>query len=218
MSRAPRCLTTAMSHGASRTASSIVGEITGPPPSRCGPGLAAPAEDHEVGFLLRRGLHDAGRGVAADPDQRVDDRALGRVVQHLLEQPPGLAGAGRALGQRHPLRHLDDAQRGELAGPRLQQRGADPDQLLRGERVRDRDQDPAGERLPGHEAALLVPALDEVRLEQLELARLALDALLGGGRRHVAVLDHEAADPAEVDRRQRRDELAGRRPRRGGWR
>ena len=29
MSRAPRCLTTAMSHGDSRTTSSIVGEITG---------------------------------------------------------------------------------------------------------------------------------------------------------------------------------------------
>ena len=68
MSRAPRCLTTAMSHGASRTTSSIVGEMTGPPPSRCGAGLAAPAEDDQVGFLLGRGLDDALRGVPADAD------------------------------------------------------------------------------------------------------------------------------------------------------
>ena len=51
-----------------------------------------------------------------------------------------------------------------------------------------------------------VPALDEVRLEQLEGARLALDALLGLLGRHVAVLDDEAADPPEVDRHERRDE------------
>ena len=184
MSRAPRCLTTAMSHGDSRTTSSIVGRDDRPAAVAVGAGLAAPAEDHQVGFLLRGGLDDAGRGMAADPHERVDDRPLGHVVQHLLEQPSGLAGARRALGQRHALGHLDDAQRGELAGPRLQQRGADPDQLLRGERVRDRDQDPAaGSGSAGHRAAprrrRLVPALHEVRLEQLELARLALDALLG---------------------------------------
>ena len=49
-----------------------------------------------------------------------------------------------------------------------------------------------------------VPALDEVRLEQLELAGLALDALLGLVGRDVAVLDDEPADPPEVDRHERR--------------
>ena len=47
--------------------------------------------------------------VPPDPDERVDDGALGGVVEDLLEQAPGLAGAGRALGQRHALGDLDDA-------------------------------------------------------------------------------------------------------------
>ena len=55
------------------------------------------------------------------------------------------------------------------------------------------------------------PALDEVRLQQLELARLALDALLGLLGRHVAVLDDEARDPPEVDRHERRDQRLERR-------
>jgi hypothetical protein len=114
--------------------------------------LAAPAEDHEVGFLLGGRLDDAGRGMATDPHEGVDDRALGRVVEHLLEEAPRLAGTGRALGQGHALRYFDDAERRELARPRLEQVRADADQLLRGERVRDRDEDPVGERLPAHEA------------------------------------------------------------------
>ena len=121
-------------------------------------GLAAPAEDHQVGLLLRRRLDDAGRRVPADPDERVDDRALGDVVQDLLEEAPCLPGPGRALGQRHALGHLDDAQRRQLAGSRLQERRADADQLLRGQRVGDRDQDPGGQRLCGHAPAPAAPA------------------------------------------------------------
>ena len=72
-------------------------------------GPAAPAEDDEVGLLLGRGLDDPLGCVAPDPDDRMDRRAIGRVVEHALEQAPGVAGARRALGQRHPLGHLDDA-------------------------------------------------------------------------------------------------------------
>ena len=43
-----------------------------------------------------------------------------RVVEDALEQPPGVAGARRALGQRHALGHLDDAERRQLAGPRVE--------------------------------------------------------------------------------------------------
>ena len=68
-----------------------------------------------------------------------------------LEQPSRVAGAGRALGQRHPLGHLDDAERGQLARPRVEHRGAEPDQLLRRHRVGDRDEDPGGERWPSHQ-------------------------------------------------------------------
>ena len=156
MSRAPRCLTTAMSHGDSRTTSSIVGLMTGALPIPVGAGLAAPAEDHQVGLLLRGRLHDPGRRVAPDADERMDHRPLGHVVQHPLQEPSRLPGPRRALGQRHALGHLDDPERRELAGARVHQRRADPDQLLRGERVRDRDDDPGRQRLAGHRAA---PAL-----------------------------------------------------------
>ncbi len=157
--RAPRCLTTAMSHG--RLAHDLV---DGRADDRAAAGitaragLAAPAEDHQVGLLLRRRLDDPGRRVPADPDERVDDRALGHVVQDLLEEAPRLPGPGRALGQRHALGHLDDAQRRQLAGSRLHQRRADADQLLRGQRVGDRDQDPRGQRLRGHAPASAAPA------------------------------------------------------------
>ena len=63
-----------------------------------------------------------GGGVAPDAHERVDDGPLGDVVEDLLEQAPGLAGARRALGERHALRHLHDAQGGQLARPLLQQR------------------------------------------------------------------------------------------------
>ena len=108
--------------------------------------LAAPAEDDEVGLLLGGRLDDALGGVPADAHDRVDRRPVGGVVEDLLEEPAGVARARRALGQGHPLRHLDDAERGQLAGPRVEHRGAQPDQLLGGPRVRDRDEDPGRER------------------------------------------------------------------------
>ena len=76
----------------------------------------------------------------------------------------------------------------------VEHRGPEPDQLLGGHRVGDRDEDPGGERRLGVTGGLdvaagrparpparrsLPPAVDEVRLQQLELARLALDAFLG---------------------------------------
>ncbi len=143
----PRCLTTAMSAGESRTTSSIVGEKTaGPAPSRPGRRLAAPAEDDQVGLLLGRGLDDPLGGVAADPDDRVDRGPLRREVEDALEEASGVAGPGRALGERHALGHLDDAERSQLARPRVEQVRTEPDQLLRGRRVGDRDEDPGGQR------------------------------------------------------------------------
>ena len=59
--------------------------------------LAAPAEDDQVRLLLGGRLDDPLGGVAADPDDRVDRRALGREVEDALEEPAGVAGARRAL-------------------------------------------------------------------------------------------------------------------------
>ena len=108
--------------------------------------LAAPAEDDEVGVELGGRFDDPLGGVAADPDDRVDRRALGHEVEDLLEEPAGVAGPGGALRERHALGDLDDAQRGQLAGPRLAEVGAEADQLLGRGRVGDGDDDPGGQR------------------------------------------------------------------------
>ena len=107
-------------------------------------GAAAPAEDDEVGLLLGGRLDDALGGMAPDPHDRVDRRPVGGEVEDALEEPAGVAGPGRALGQRHPLGHLDDPERGQLTGPLVEHGGAEPDELLGRHRVGDRDQDPGG--------------------------------------------------------------------------
>ena len=79
--------------------------------------LAAPAEDDQVRLLLGGCLDDALGGVAADPDDGMDRSPLRGEVEDALEEAPGVPSPGRALGQRHPLRHLDDPEGGQLAGP-----------------------------------------------------------------------------------------------------
>ena len=76
----------------------------------------------------------------------MDGGPVGREVEHPLEEPPGVSGPRRSLGQRHALRHLHDPQRRQRAGPLVEQRGAQPDELLGGERVGDRDEDPPRQR------------------------------------------------------------------------
>ena len=91
-------------------------------------------------------LDDPLGGVPADPDDRVDRRAVRREIENALEEPAGVPGAGGALAQRHPFGHLDDAERRQLAGPWIEHRGPEADQLLGGHRVGDRDEDPGRER------------------------------------------------------------------------
>ena len=190
----------------------------GPVALPVGPGPAAPPEDDQVGLLLGRCLDDALRSVAADAHDRVDRRPVGGVVEDALEQAAGVPGTGRALRQGHALGHLDDPERGDLAVLGVEHRGPEADELLGGHRVGDRDEDATGERrlgahrgasagpapsagpVPAASSADGLPALDQVRLQQLELARLALDAVLGGVGRDGAVLDDEGADAPEVDR------------------
>ena len=186
-------------------------EDRGPVAVATGRRPAAPAEDDEVGLLLGRGLDDALGGVAPDADDRVDRRAVRGVVEHALEQPTGVAGPRRAFRERHPLGHLDDPERRDLAVLGVEHRGAEADQFLGRHRVGDRDEDARRQRRPAGHRASGLPTLDEVRLEELELAGLAFDALLRGIGRDVAVLDDEAADPTEVDRDEGRDERLERR-------
>ena len=111
--------------------------------------LAAPAEDHEVRLLLAGSLDDALGRPPADAHDGMDRRAFGREVEDALEEPAGVPRPRRALRQRHPLGHLDDPERGQLAAL-VEDRRAELDQLLGGERVGDRDQDPRGERRAAH--------------------------------------------------------------------
>ena len=62
-----------------------------------GRGLAAPAEDDEVGLELRGDLDDALGGVPPDAHDRVDARALGHEVEDALEQASRVARAGGAF-------------------------------------------------------------------------------------------------------------------------
>ena len=109
--------------------------------------LATPAEDDEVRLLLRGGLDDALGGVPADANDGVDRGAVRGVVQDALEESPRMPRAGRALGQRHALGDLHDAERGEFAGPLVEHRGPEPDEFLGGHRVGHRDQDADRQRL-----------------------------------------------------------------------
>jgi len=114
----------------------------------------APAEDDEVRFLLGGRLDDALGRMPADAHDGVDRRAVRCVVEDPLEEASGVPGARRALGQRHPLGHLDDAERGQLAGPPVEHGGTEADQLLGRHRIGDRDEDPRGERWAvGHQPA-----------------------------------------------------------------
>ena len=126
-SSTPRCLTTAMSHGDSRTTASMVGEKTARPrraahrvpPRPCAAAArrrrAAPAEDDQVGALLPDRLDHAIGRAPADADHGPDlDALLVAEVQHALQQAARGARLRRALGQRDALGHLDDAERGDL--------------------------------------------------------------------------------------------------------
>ena len=100
ISREPRCLTTAMSHGDSRTTSSIVGEKTvGPCARPSWPAGALPPQPK----MMRSASCSADASMipsaACRPMRTIGwmARALGGVVEHLLEETAGVPGAGRAL-------------------------------------------------------------------------------------------------------------------------
>ena len=122
-------------------------------------GTPTPAEDEQVGVHLVRRLDDPLRRAAPDPDERPDPRALGGVVQDLLEQASRLSRQGRAVGEGDVLGDLHDPEHGQLAGPRVHDLGADPHEVLRRRRVRDGDEDAGGERrAPAHADAPAAPA------------------------------------------------------------
>ena len=209
-----------MSHGASRTTSSIVGEKT--VGRRCavaaGRRLAAPAEDDEVGLLLRGGLDDALGGVPADAHDRVD-----RSCRRARSRARAGAAAGRgapawrprrAASPRGPRRcpsaESSPARGSSIAAPSRISSSAVIG-LATGMRIR------AGERrLRGSRRSSAVAGRSFQRSTRYGLSssnsrawRSTRSSACVG--RDVAVLDDEAADPAEVDRDQRRDERLERR-------
>ena len=130
----------------------IVGEKGTSSASRRTRRLAAPTEHDEVGIELGGGFHDAFRCVSSDPDDRVDRGSVRGEVEDALEQSPGVTGARRALRQGHPLRDLDDPERGQLARSLLEEVGTEADEFLGRRRVGNRDEDPGRKRHAAHSA------------------------------------------------------------------
>ena len=102
-----------------------------------------PAEDDEIGPFLADRLDDAVGRPTPDADHRPQLHALlVAEVEDALEQAPRDAGLVRALGQADALGDLDDAEGGDLGRPPIRDAGADPDEIARGARVGERQEDP----------------------------------------------------------------------------
>ena len=221
----PRCLTTAMSHGDSRTTASMVGEKTGAlaccPASAsaraaaAGRRRAAPAEDDEVGALLPDRLDHAIGGAPADADHGPDlDALLVAEVQHALQQAARGAGLRGALGQRDALGHLHDAQRGDLGRPPVADPRADAHQVARRARVGERQQDPirraaAGRHQPGRFPAARI-SFQRVTRYGLSSSNSRAWASMTRSAWSVVISSVSPMKPAvraEVQRRQRGEQL-----------
>ncbi len=137
----PRCFTTAMSDGASRTTSSMVALKTGPSPSSRRPG-GRPPQPKMTRSASSSVAISTMPSAARRPMRTTVRRSTpsGRELQDPLQQPPRLARPGRPLRQWHAFRHLHDGQRGDHATVR-QQRRADTHQVRRRPRVGKRDED-----------------------------------------------------------------------------
>ena len=226
MSRAPRCLTTAMSHGDSRTTSSIVGRDHRRVRVAVGAATCRPSRRSSGRLPARRppprsprprGARSARAGGSRSPRARSRGPSAAAGAPAGRGSPPRTAACPRA-----PRRCRAPSARPSAAPSATRRSGSAPRRssgFATGIRTRAGSGCPVFMPRPRPRRArrsrrpargnIGPPAVDEVWLEQLELARLALDPLLGVGRGQVAVLDHEAADPPEVDRHQRGHELAG---------
>jgi len=117
--------------------------------------LAAPTEDDQLRVEFCGSLDDALGRPPSDPHGGVDRHSFGRVVEDPLEEPTSLAGHGGALAQGRSLGHFNNPEDGQAAVLAVQQRRSDSDQLLGGQWVGHRDQDPGRKRRAGHSAASL---------------------------------------------------------------
>ena len=92
-----------------------------------------------------------------------------------------MAGACRALGQGHPLGDLDDPQRSQFAGSRIEEVCPEPDELFGGCGVRDGDEDPRGEGAASrHErvsAGAVVGSGSAGALSAASIASVAVDSV-----------------------------------------
>ena len=74
-----------------------------------------PAEEDEVGLFLCGQLDDALVGATADAHDGAQLDAFGHELEHTLQQAPGLARTGGAVGELYALGHLHDRERGDGA-------------------------------------------------------------------------------------------------------
>jgi hypothetical protein len=106
-------------------------------------GPSAPAKENEVGLLFGGGLDDPFGCPTPDSNLGAQLDAFRRELQHLLEQPPRVARLRRPFRERDAFRHFHDSQCRERAAG-LHQGSADPHQVARRTRIRNRQQDSRG--------------------------------------------------------------------------
>ncbi len=145
-----------MSQGDSRMTSSIVAENGEVRPSRPLPPLvpaALPPQPNTMRSASSSAATSTIPSAACRPIRTIGWilRALGDEVEDALEQSAGVARPRGALGQRHALGHLDDAEGRELALAGIEQVGSEPDQLLRGRGIGDGYDDPGRKHAFGHD-------------------------------------------------------------------
>ena len=150
----PRCLTTAMSHGDSRTTASMVGEKTGRRAARR-PRSASASRARRAG--------DGGppqpkmtRSVPSSPTASITPSAARRPMRTMVRiSTPSSSPKSRTRcssrrevrawvapsDRRDALRDLDDAERGDLGRPPVADAGADAHQVARRARIGERQQD-----------------------------------------------------------------------------
>ena len=150
---------------------------------------------------------------AADADHRPQlDALLVAEVEDALQQAARDAGLVRALGQADALRHLDDAEGGDLGRPAVRDARADADEVARRARVGERQEDPVrlaparGHQRPPDSARIAVQRVTRYGLSSSNsracssMTRSAWSVVIS------SVSADEAGGAAEVERRQRGEE------------
>ena len=172
----PRCLTTAMSHGDSRTTASMVGEKTARGSAR------SPARTISVASASARAACDGvggppqpkmTRSLLSSPTASITPSAAWRPMRTSVRSstPSSSPKSSTRWSSRREVRawvapserltpsgHLDDAEGRDLGRPAVRHAGTDADEVARRSRVRERQEDAIRSPAPGRRHQLPAPS------------------------------------------------------------